>query len=144
VHAVREHRERLGAEHMDLREHPRMVRQILQSLIVERGQPVTHERRLTIAENLDHEIAGRDLAQEYRLAPHRGGQRNRHELVHSRRGCDALVQLLPKTLRSRDLPIRKAVKEADELAEEPRAIGDGMNVECAGERRSSPWNRYVF
>ena len=121
-----------------------MVRKILQRLIVKRGQPVTEQRGLSIAENLDHEIARRDRAQEYRLAPHRRRQRNGNELARSGSGRGALAELLPEDLRSDGFAIRTAVKEAGELADEPRAIGDGMDVERGGERRPSAGNRYVL
>ena len=68
---------------VDLRQDRRVVRKILQRLIVKSSQPVTEQRCLSTAENLDHEIAWRDGAQEYRLAPHRGSQRYGNELVRS-------------------------------------------------------------
>ena len=87
----RKHRERLDAERIYLRENRRMVRQILQRLIVQGGEPVTEERGLPIGENLDHEIARRDGAQEYGLAPNCSGQRHRNELARSRGGRGALT-----------------------------------------------------
>ena len=61
-----------------------MIGEVLQRLVVERGQAVTEERCLSIAENRDHEIARRHGAQEYRVAPHSSRQRHGNELVDLR------------------------------------------------------------
>ena len=99
-----------------------MLREVLQRVIVERGQPITEQRRLPIAQNLDHEIDRRDRTQEHRVAPGRRGQWNGNELACPRGVSGALVKLLREDFRKGRLAIRQAVKETRELADEPRAV----------------------
>ena len=144
VQAAGEDRERRGIAHVDLRDDAGMIRQVLQHLVVEARKTVTEKRRLPIAENRRHEIARRDAAMEDGSAPHGGGQRNGDELARARGGSGGLPEPPDDLFRAAAFAIGKAVDEAGDLADEPRAIGNGMDVERGGDRRGSAGDGNIF
>ena len=75
-----------------------MIGEVLQRLVVERGQAVAEERCLPIAEDGDHEIARRHGALEYRVAPYSRRQRHGNDLVGTGGRSDA-AEVLGQDLR---------------------------------------------
>ncbi len=136
----------------DSREDRRVLSEIRERVVVERGQPVADQRRRPVRHDRRHEFVARDAAVEDRVAPYVRRQRDGDQLGQLRIQRDGgnfaargfLAQALKKRVNGRLVTLRVVVDQPGDFGEEAAAIGSRVDAERARERRGTAGDRYVL
>ncbi len=127
------------------RQQRRMIGEIRERLVVERGEAVAEQRGRTIGDDRDHQILARDPAAKDRAAPQFRRQRNGYQIDRSLvgRGGAAVPQRFAnrpqKRVRLHPRALRQAVGKTRDFENEPAAVRNRIDIRArARARRSRP------
>ena len=133
----RERRECRRAALVQTREHGRMLDEEAERLIVQRGETVTEERSLPVAQDSREHGRGGQRPTEDGLGPHRRRERQRDLLARRgvARSCGDCFDAIETRIAAGISARRNVVDQTRELADEARAIGNRVDPERFGDGR---------